>query len=174
MGASLIGASVPTTSDDLDAAKVNVRIKIAALWASMLFVFVYVDLFSTYRADFRTDLAAGKVNGFTVGQTFLLATTAFVVIPSLMVFLTARSQRRSLGTRTFRRLLITTAHTSRRPRHDHQHRSPTQAPAGVVQARVLASAPHPVSAQPRPAPVDPGQQTRLGCDVPHDHRPKDR
>jgi hypothetical protein len=67
---------------------VNVRVKIAALWASMLFVFVYVDLFSTYRADFRADLDAGKVNGFTVGQTFLLATTAFIVVPSLMVFLT--------------------------------------------------------------------------------------
>ena len=68
--------------------KVNVREKIAALWASMMFVFVYVDLFSTYRADFRSDLSAGKVNGFSVDQTFLLATTAFVVVPSLMVFLT--------------------------------------------------------------------------------------
>ena len=45
-------------------------------------------MFSTYRDDFRADLDAGKVGGFTVGQTFLLATTAFVVIPSLMVFLT--------------------------------------------------------------------------------------
>ena len=88
MAATLVGAPAPTKSGDFDTARVNVRVKIAALWASMLFVFVYVDLFSTYRADFRADLDAGKVNGFTVGQTFLLATTAFVVIPSLMVFLT--------------------------------------------------------------------------------------
>lgn len=87
MGASLVGGSAPTTPGDFDAARVNVRVKIAALWASMLFVFVYVDLFTVYRADFRADLDAGKVNGFTVGQTFLLATTAFVVVPSLMVFL---------------------------------------------------------------------------------------
>jgi hypothetical protein len=88
MGAAHVGASKPTTPGDFDSARVNVRVKIAALWASMLFVFVYVDLFTTYRADFRADLDGGKVNGFTVDQAFLLATTAFVVIPSLMVFLT--------------------------------------------------------------------------------------
>ena len=65
---------------------VNVRVKIAALWASMLFVFAYVDLFSLYRPDFRADVEAGEVGGFAVNQTFLLATTVYVVIPSLMVF----------------------------------------------------------------------------------------
>jgi hypothetical protein len=67
---------------------VNVRIKISALWTAMLFVFVYVDLFSFYRSDFRADVEAGTVGGFTVNQSFLLAVTAYVVIPSLMVFLT--------------------------------------------------------------------------------------
>jgi hypothetical protein len=66
---------------------VNVRVKISALWTSMLFVFVYVDLFTFYRADFRADVEAGTVAGFTVNQSFLLGTTAYVVIPSLMVFL---------------------------------------------------------------------------------------
>ena len=32
----------------------------------MLFVFAYVDIFSLYRADFRADLEAGEVGGFTV------------------------------------------------------------------------------------------------------------
>jgi hypothetical protein len=66
---------------------VNVRIKIAALWTSMLFVFAYVDLFSLYRPDFRAELEAGEVAGFTVNQAFLLGTTVYAVIPSLMVFL---------------------------------------------------------------------------------------
>src|SRR5919201_2766525 len=65
---------------------VNVRIKISALWTSMLFVVAYVDLFSLYRPDFRADLEAGEVGGFTVNQSFLLGTTVYVVIPSLMVF----------------------------------------------------------------------------------------
>jgi hypothetical protein len=71
----------------LEPSPVNVRVKISALWASMLFVFAYVDLFSLYRADVTAGLEAGRVGGFAVDQTFLLATTAYVVIPSLMVFL---------------------------------------------------------------------------------------
>ena len=70
----------------LEAFPVNVRVKISALWASMLFVFAYVDLFSLYRADVRADIAAGEIGGFTINQSFLLGTTAYVVIPALMVF----------------------------------------------------------------------------------------
>jgi hypothetical protein len=66
---------------------VNVRIKISALWTSMLFVFAYVDLFSLYRPDVRDDLEAGELAGFTVNQAFLVGTTVYVVIPSAMVFL---------------------------------------------------------------------------------------
>ena len=65
---------------------VNVRVKISALWASMLFIFAYVDLFSLYRSDVRADIAAGEIGGFTINQSFLLGTTAYVVIPALMVF----------------------------------------------------------------------------------------
>ena len=66
--------------------EVNVRVKISALWTAMLFVFAYVDIFSLFRPDFRADVEAGVVGGFTVNQTFLLATTIYIVIPSLMVF----------------------------------------------------------------------------------------
>jgi hypothetical protein len=65
---------------------VNVRIKISALWTSMLFVFAYVDLFGLYRPDVRADLERGEVGGFTVDHAFLFGTTAYVVIPALMVF----------------------------------------------------------------------------------------
>ncbi|MGH2681791.1 MAG: DUF6326 family protein [Actinomycetota bacterium] len=77
-----------TAETKFEPSNVNVRIKISALWTSMLFVFAYVDLFSLYRPDFRADLEAGEVGGFTVNQTFLLGTTVYVVIPSLMVFFT--------------------------------------------------------------------------------------
>ena len=71
---------------NLEPFNVNVRVKISALWTSMLFVFAYVDLFSLYRRDFRADLEAGEIGGFTINHTFLLGTTVYVVIPSLMVF----------------------------------------------------------------------------------------
>jgi hypothetical protein len=74
------------TNTTFEPSKVNVRIKISALWTSMLFVFAYVDLFGLYRSDIRADLEAGEVGGFTVNQAFLAGTTAYIVIPSLMVF----------------------------------------------------------------------------------------
>lgn len=66
---------------------INPRIKISALWASMLFIFVYVDLFSLFRADIRADIEAGKMFAFTIGQGFLLGVTIYVLLPSLMVVL---------------------------------------------------------------------------------------
>ncbi len=78
-----------TAKPTLEPSIVNVRVKVSALWTSMLFVFAYVDLFSLYRPDLRADLEAGEIGGFAVNQTFLLGTTAYVVIPSLMVFFTA-------------------------------------------------------------------------------------
>ena len=67
---------------------VNVRIKISALWTSMLFVFAYVDLFSLYRPDVRADLEAGRLFAFDVSQTFLFFTTLYILLPSLMIYLT--------------------------------------------------------------------------------------
>ncbi len=76
-----------TPGTKLEESKVNVRIKISALWASMMFVFAYVDLFSLYRPDFRAGIEAGEIAGFTIGQGFLFGTTVYILIPSLMVFL---------------------------------------------------------------------------------------
>ena len=66
---------------------INPRIKIAALWASMVFIFAYVDLFSLYRADVRADIEAGEMSAFTIGPGFLLGVTVYILVPSLMPFL---------------------------------------------------------------------------------------
>ena len=66
---------------------INPRIKISALWVSMLFIFAYVDLFSLYRGDVRADIEAGKIFAFTIGQGFLLGATIYILVPSLMLFL---------------------------------------------------------------------------------------
>ena len=66
---------------------INPRIKIAALWASMLFVYAYVDLFGFFRADVRADIEAGEMFVFTIGQGFLLGITIYILIPVLMLFL---------------------------------------------------------------------------------------
>ena len=75
-----------TADTEFEPFKVNVRVKISALWTAMLFVFTYIDIFGFFRSDVRADIEAGVVSGFTVNQTFLLATTIYILIPSLMVF----------------------------------------------------------------------------------------
>jgi hypothetical protein len=74
-----------TTDSGFEPLHVNVRIRISAIWTALLFVFAYVDLFSLYRPDFRAEIEAGRISGLAVDQTFLLATTIYVAIPSLMV-----------------------------------------------------------------------------------------
>jgi hypothetical protein len=78
---------MPSTTNHYQDYPINPRLKIAALWAAMLFTFLYVDLISMFRADVRADIEAGKVFAFTVGQGVLLGMTVYVLIPSLMVFL---------------------------------------------------------------------------------------
>ena len=75
-----------TAETKYEPSHVSVRTKISALWTAMLFVFAYIDIFSLYRPDFRAELEAGEIGGFTVDHAFLLGTTVYVVIPSLMVF----------------------------------------------------------------------------------------
>jgi Family of unknown function (DUF6326) len=73
---------------NLQELEVNTRVVIAFLWTSMLFIFAYVDIFGFFRADVLEDALAGKVFIFEANQMFFLFTTLYIVIPSLMVFLT--------------------------------------------------------------------------------------
>jgi hypothetical protein len=81
-------SATPTVAAKLELSEVNVRIKISGLWTAMLFAFAYVDIFSLYRPDFRADIEAGRISEFAISQSFLLVTTIYVVLPSLMVFAT--------------------------------------------------------------------------------------
>lgn len=73
---------------------IDVRIRMAALWATTMMIFAYVDLFSLFRPDFRAALDEGKVFVFDVGQPFLLGATIYVIIPSLMIYLSLVMPRR--------------------------------------------------------------------------------
>ncbi len=84
---TLRSEKVPNSAEGrLEPSSVNVRIMISALWTAMLFVFAYIDIFGLFRPDVRAGIEAGEVGGFSIGQTFLLATTAYVAIPILMIF----------------------------------------------------------------------------------------
>ena len=66
--------------------KVPVRMKLSALWASLMFCYVYGDLFGFFKQTTIADVASGKA-GFIGTQTGLLVSAIVVTIPALMVFL---------------------------------------------------------------------------------------
>lgn len=72
---------------DLIDTKIDVKVVLSGLWISMLMVFAYVDIFGFFRADMIKGALAGKlpVVGFAIDQRFLVLTTIYIVIPSLMV-----------------------------------------------------------------------------------------
>ncbi len=67
---------------------IDTRLKIAALWISMLLVFAYVDIFSLYRPGILDEIQGGTIYKFDITQTFLFFTTLYIVIPALMIPLT--------------------------------------------------------------------------------------
>jgi len=73
---------------ELEDVKINVKFKISALWIVMLFVFAYVDIFGFYKTGIIEGIIAGKVSTFLINQSFLFLTTLYILIPSIMVFLT--------------------------------------------------------------------------------------
>ena len=71
----------------LEDVKINVKIKLAALWVTVNLLFLYVDVYSFFRPGLIEDALAGKVWEFQITQTWLLGVIISVTIPSLMVFL---------------------------------------------------------------------------------------
>ena len=72
---------------ELEDVKVHVKLKLAGLWASVMFMFVYVDVIGFYRPGVIKAILAGFMWKFEITQTVLLAGMALMTIPSLMVFL---------------------------------------------------------------------------------------
>ena len=71
----------------LEDIKVNVKLKLAAIWASFMFFYIYVDYFHLYMPGSVEDILAGKVFTFDISYVFLLIVMIGVAIPSLMIFL---------------------------------------------------------------------------------------
>ena len=76
-----------TRQNALEEIKVSLKIKLAALWASFMFLYIYVDYFHLYMPSSLERIIAGKVFVFDITQAFLLAAMTFVAIPVLMIFL---------------------------------------------------------------------------------------
>ena len=81
--------SRPNKLEDIE---VNVKLKLAALWASFMFLYIYVDYFHLYTPGSIKDILVGKVFVFDISYVFLMIAMIFVTIPVLMIFLSVALQ----------------------------------------------------------------------------------
>jgi Family of unknown function (DUF6326) len=66
---------------------IRVKMKLAALWASFMFFYIYVDYFGLYKPGYLNNILAGKMYVFDITQVSLLAGLVLTTIPALMIFL---------------------------------------------------------------------------------------
>jgi hypothetical protein len=66
---------------------VNPKIVMALLWASFMFLYIYLDYFHLYMPGSLRDMLNGRVFEFEISQTFTFIGLTSVTIPALMIFL---------------------------------------------------------------------------------------
>jgi len=72
---------------EMEDMKIGVKMKLSALWAALMFCFVYGDIFSFHRPGLIVEIIAGKMGPFPVTQGSLLGAALYMAIPGVMVFL---------------------------------------------------------------------------------------
>ena len=75
------------TAGMLEDKKVNVKVQLALLWAALMFIYIYNDIFSMYQPGHVAELAEGHLEGVNFTQTLLFGAAVLMAIPSFMVLL---------------------------------------------------------------------------------------
>ncbi|MEO6778319.1 MAG: DUF6326 family protein [Gemmatimonadaceae bacterium] len=75
------------TGAALDDIRIHVKIKISALWASVMFCYIYGDYFGLYVPGQLKGMLQGQGPIGTTSQATLLAVAILVAVPAVMIFL---------------------------------------------------------------------------------------
>lgn len=71
----------------LEDERVPLRLKLSALWASVMFLYIYVDVLAFFKPGTIDDILVGRVWEFDISQPWALASLVLMTIPALVVFL---------------------------------------------------------------------------------------
>jgi hypothetical protein len=77
-------ANTPHGLEDL---KISVKIKLSALWTSVMCCYIYADYFGLYRPGKLQAVLRGDFFSLPATQPVLLGASVMLAIPSLMIFL---------------------------------------------------------------------------------------
>jgi Family of unknown function (DUF6326) len=67
--------------------RIDVRLKISALWIAMLFLFAYGDIFGFFAPGQIEEVIGGEISGLEITQVFLFVVSLYIAIASAMIFL---------------------------------------------------------------------------------------
>ncbi len=79
--------NLKTPQNELVDIKVNLKVKLATLWASLMFLIIYLDYFHLYMPGKMQQIQTGRVFEFNISQGFILFALTSVTIPAIMIFL---------------------------------------------------------------------------------------
>ena len=76
-----------TNSTPMEDVRINVKMKLAALWVAMMLLYIYADILSFFRPGQIEEVMQGRMGPLPVTQGSLLAASLLMIIPAVMVFL---------------------------------------------------------------------------------------
>ena len=79
--------TIPKLQAPLATVAMPVQAKLAAAWASLMFLYIYVDYYHLYRPGILDDIQAGLVFEFEISPPLMTAFLALLAVPSLMITL---------------------------------------------------------------------------------------
>jgi hypothetical protein len=74
-----------TSPSGLEQTTVPVQVQLAALWASLMFLYIYVDILGLYQPGVIDGILDGRVWELDITQTWAIGALALMAIPILMV-----------------------------------------------------------------------------------------
>jgi hypothetical protein len=69
------------------AVKINVKMKLSALWVALMFLYVYADIFKLFVPGEIEKIISGRQGPLATTQGSLLTASILMMIPAVMVFL---------------------------------------------------------------------------------------
>lgn len=71
----------------LEDIKINVKIKLSALWVTLMLFYIYADILGFYSPGVIEKVVSGEIGGMQITEIFLFSMAVWMAIPSVMVFL---------------------------------------------------------------------------------------
>ena len=75
------------TARILEDVKVNIKIKLSALWVVQMMLYIYADIFYLYVPGKIEKMLSGMMGPFPATQVSLLSASILLAIPAVMIFL---------------------------------------------------------------------------------------